>query len=384
MNKTDNIQEEDLLQKDEVAYKEGKPFTGIAVQDWTFLANPGFNEWANYTAYTPYKNGIKEGVCRAYYENNQLRYEVVYKNGLRNGRFISWFENGKLSEEGFYENGKKVGIWKTWFKNECMESEMNFENDKELDVKRWFDNYQLKSERKEKGIFEDDEIKVTERGYYRNGLLKYEKKIIKKNNSVICIEWHKNGQLMKEEVINDDNGQYLLYLFERAFYENNIVKSETNYKIGYKKEKKHVVGETKARIFRFPIKINHGVHRFWYEEGKLNKEFFYINGKKDGIANEWDSKGNLICNQIYKNGKLLEEKRMFEDYIERVFFRIENGFKKRVLEYRKYDGQLLPKSEWPKLKIKHYDSSYDNGFNDAYYNDQLDMDQQSPEFWDSQ
>jgi len=31
----------------------------------------------------------------------------------------------------------------------------------------------------------------------------------------------------------------------------------------------------------------------------------------------------------------------------------------------------------------HYDDSYDNGFNDEFYNDQLDMDQQSPEFWDS-
>lgn len=31
----------------------------------------------------------------------------------------------------------------------------------------------------------------------------------------------------------------------------------------------------------------------------------------------------------------------------------------------------------------HYDDSYDSGFNDEFYNDQLDMDQQSPEFWDS-
>lgn len=33
--------------------------------------------------------------------------------------------------------------------------------------------------------------------------------------------------------------------------------------------------------------------------------------------------------------------------------------------------------------ISHYDDSYNNGFNDEFYNDQLDMDQQSPEFWDS-
>ena len=30
-----------------------------------------------------------------------------------------------------------------------------------------------------------------------------------------------------------------------------------------------------------------------------------------------------------------------------------------------------------------YDSSEDYSFNDEYYNDNLDMDQQSPEFWDS-
>ncbi|MEQ3662420.1 MAG: hypothetical protein ABNG96_07000, partial [Flavobacterium sp.] len=128
---------------------------------------------------------------------------------------------------------------------------------------------------------------------------------------------------------------------------------------------------------------NHGIYKRWHHNGKLNIEIYYVDGKTEGNDKCWDATGNLKICKIYKNGQLLEEKRIFKDYYELILFRIEDGYSKKILEYRKHNGELLPKSEWPKPFTPKHDNSYDSGFNDTYYNDQLDMDQQSPEFWDS-
>ena len=406
---TDQIYEQDLVLKDKIAYKDNKPFSGFASQDCKYIGNSGYKEakdaiWVKFTYYMPYKNGVKEGVCKAYYENNQLKYESTYENGNKNGLFKSWFQNGKINEEGNYKSGKKNGIWKTWFENDCPESEIQFINDEQIIAKWWFDNYQLKIERNKNGITEDDNMILLSRGWYRNGQLNSETKSIKNNGQIIRTEWHLNGRIEKKEFTDIDKTKYL---FERIFYENGLIKSERNYKVGYKKEKHLVAGEKTEREFKFPIKINHGTHKYWFENGKisylegfkdnkhhgkhkrwyrngqLNSESYFVDGKMNEFYKWWDSRGNLKTSKIYKNGRLIEEKGIFKDYYELIFFRFEDGYNKRILEYRKHDGQLLPKSEWPKPNKPNYNESYDSGFNDTYYNDQLDMDQQSPEFWDS-
>ena len=58
------------------------------------------------------KEGQREGLWQAWYENGNLWSEAEYKKGLNHGKSITYFENGKVRYEGRYEDGKKVGVWK--------------------------------------------------------------------------------------------------------------------------------------------------------------------------------------------------------------------------------------------------------------------------------
>lgn len=61
-----------------------------------------------------YKNGLKDGLWREYYNNGQLKSEGSYSNGYKEGLHKEWFENGILSLEGYYENNLANGEMK-WY-----------------------------------------------------------------------------------------------------------------------------------------------------------------------------------------------------------------------------------------------------------------------------
>ncbi len=58
------------------------------------------------------KDGNREGLWQAWYENGNLWSEAEYTHGLNNGKSATYFENGKVRYKGNYEKGKKVGKWK--------------------------------------------------------------------------------------------------------------------------------------------------------------------------------------------------------------------------------------------------------------------------------
>ncbi|MDR0453936.1 MAG: hypothetical protein LBH05_03890 [Deferribacteraceae bacterium] len=58
----------------------------------------------------PYKNGLAEGIAKAYSKKSgKLRYEVPYKNGKKEGIEKTYYESGQLREECTYENNQLVG-----------------------------------------------------------------------------------------------------------------------------------------------------------------------------------------------------------------------------------------------------------------------------------
>jgi antitoxin component YwqK of YwqJK toxin-antitoxin module len=58
------------------------------------------------------KNGKREGLWQAWYENGNLWSEAEYRNGINHGKTITYFENGKIRYEGKFEEGNKIGVWK--------------------------------------------------------------------------------------------------------------------------------------------------------------------------------------------------------------------------------------------------------------------------------
>ncbi len=58
------------------------------------------------------KDGKREGLWQAWYENGNLWSEAEYSKGINNGKSVTYFESGKVRYEGLYKEGKKVGDWK--------------------------------------------------------------------------------------------------------------------------------------------------------------------------------------------------------------------------------------------------------------------------------
>ena len=55
-----------------------------------------------------YIERLKDGICKEWYENGQLRKEVEYKEGKHNGLYISYWENGQVRRKEQFGNEKYV------------------------------------------------------------------------------------------------------------------------------------------------------------------------------------------------------------------------------------------------------------------------------------
>ena len=61
---------------------------------------------------------LNDNVKRDYYENNQLKTEIIYNNeDLKHGICKRWYENGQIAEECTYINGQLDGTFRSWHKN---------------------------------------------------------------------------------------------------------------------------------------------------------------------------------------------------------------------------------------------------------------------------
>ncbi|MBL0047633.1 MAG: hypothetical protein IPP32_05975 [Bacteroidetes bacterium] len=58
------------------------------------------------------KDGKREGLWQAWYENGNLWSEAEYSKGINDGKSVTYFESGKVRYEGLYKEGKKIRDWK--------------------------------------------------------------------------------------------------------------------------------------------------------------------------------------------------------------------------------------------------------------------------------
>ena len=95
-------------------------------------------------------------------------------------------------------------------------------------------------------------------------------------------EYYPNGKL--KSVLNYKKGQ--LEGIALYYYENGTLKERVNYRKG----KRERTGTT------------------YYESGKLKEEITYVNGMRENVK-LYSEDGNLISESLYKDDKLVEEKK---------------------------------------------------------------------------
>ncbi len=119
---------------------------------------------------------------------------------------------------------------------------------------------------------------------YDNGVIK--KETVKKSGEVQVREFDKNG-LLKKHILRDTKGEVVTLFFPS----------------GKIKAKDVISGKNRENLSA----------QRWYENGKLASSLFYLKGKKEGAAKEWDKEGNLIFLRNYKNDNLDGEYQKFEN-----------------------------------------------------------------------
>ncbi len=78
-----------------------------------------------------YKDEVRDGLWRAWYENGTLWSEGEYKEGKRNGKGIYYYNNGKKYIEGMYSNDVRVGNWRFYDTTGVMTKEIDFDQVRE-------------------------------------------------------------------------------------------------------------------------------------------------------------------------------------------------------------------------------------------------------------
>ena len=142
-----------------------------------------------------YKDGIKDGLCRSWFSNGQLREEGYMKEGQLDSLFRTFDKNGSLYTEGFFKNGKANGIGRVWGSDGHLASEGHWINGNKIGShKKWFINGQLYYE----ANYKDGTLTI-EKKWDENGILRHQLKY-KDGREYELKTWDENGNVEKTRI----------------------------------------------------------------------------------------------------------------------------------------------------------------------------------------
>ncbi|NTW31826.1 MAG: toxin-antitoxin system YwqK family antitoxin [Bacteroidetes bacterium] len=208
-----------------------------------------------------------------------------------NGYTVFKYENGNKSSEGTLINGKPDNYWRTYYQTGILKSEGNRKN---------FDLDSLWKFYNEKGKL------ILEINYSKS-----------KKNGIKTT--YTDKEIIKENYINDIKDGITSYYYpdEKLRLSVNFIKgreqgiareySPTGEIITiYEYKKGYLIGKEKVNRFdNDSLKTGKWVK--FYDNGKLQSEYYYKAGVKEGYFKEYDIEGNLINIVKYINGEIQKD-----------------------------------------------------------------------------
>ena len=218
---------------------------------------------------------------------------LIISDNKKSIKVLLEFHDGKkLKVLGFYDNGKKY-----------RETNLNGVNLHGMDTK-WYKNGQKEFQ----CIYENGISIIPELNWYSTGELQisYDKNKEKKTGHFV--EWYKSGNLKLSSIEYDT---IVLGSIDREYYENGQIEriSYINlgkqffisfYENGQKREEGYVFNGLNSKL---------GKWQKWYENGNLNREYFYDEitpNQKEGVWTWFDENGDIYKKEIYQNGELVK------------------------------------------------------------------------------
>ncbi|WP_158276102.1 toxin-antitoxin system YwqK family antitoxin [Brumimicrobium oceani] len=305
-----------------------------------------YDREGNLRADLNYKEGLKHGLCKEYYEfgDKLLRSEVVFKDGIENGSFAYYDPKGNLESKGDYQrvmpdgnvfyDGRivfnkmyggimkpwRIETWKDFKRNGVFETyrynynkvtgsqcygytKFNYVDNLRSGIQETFDGEGIKTSER---YFEI--VEINGRAFSQNTGTHKE---WRKGQLISLTEWknglkngvskqyYDNGQLAAESYYEDDR----LIDISKTYYENGELGNITSVEINENKDRIYSVksyfrnGQLKRDYTQIPhTRLNPSKYIGWYtayeENGNLLTKFYSNN------------KGDLIVEYLYNNGQL--------------------------------------------------------------------------------
>lgn len=251
-----------------------------------------------------FKDGLYDGKYQLF-KSNILREEGTYKEGRKDGVFKEYnMEGDKLKKQETYKDGKLEGISTSYFTDGTVDREKSYKASKEDGPERKYD-------------FETGDL-VTELFFVDGKMHGAQRQRMSSSNSYEILSNYTNG-------VKD--GKY-----SEKYVDNDVVRKEGTYKNGkeeglwihrdrdgspskevnYKNGK--LDGECKTKFFvdgtvseleNYKEGKLHGIKRsyFYQKKGKVQSEYNYKDGKRDGAYKIYKDDGSVYEEGRYENGK---------------------------------------------------------------------------------
>ena len=200
--------------------------------------------------------GRKQGKWKTYDEMGHIRYEGQFKDDIPFGNFKYFYPEGKLKAESYIYNQGRESRTKAYHHNGILMAEGKYFDRKKDSIWHYYSQYD--------GILLSEEIYVNT---LRQGVWK---------------TFYPEQKIAEELTHVDDQlqGPWLQY------YTDGTIKMKGQYENGVK---------TGLFILNHP-------------NGKLEAKGMYANSLKEGLWEQFDEEGNITKEEIYRRGKLIEEK----------------------------------------------------------------------------
>jgi antitoxin component YwqK of YwqJK toxin-antitoxin module len=241
------------------------------------------------------------GLCKTFYSDKIVKEEFHLEQGVINGEFKSFYENGKLKEQIDYKKGAQTGEREEFFDNGTLKYKVVKDKPNEVLIHKWFyeNGVQKKLETKKadsnKNFGESKE-------WYDNGQLKEQSNFI--DNTTRTGKWlkfwkdgskkleadFKEGQVYFENYWNEKGEQTLINGTGLYTNEWNSFNGTTIYETKYK----NYLRDGKSKTIR---------------KGLVSLEQEFKEGKEHGITRSYYDNGNIEQETIYENGKAISTKK---------------------------------------------------------------------------
>jgi uncharacterized protein len=219
--------------------------------------------------------GIKQGVWRDYFDNDNIKTEENYKNGELNGFYREYDQSGKMLVSRFYENGKLI------------------ENASEENIVA-----EVKNEYDSLGNL------VASGSYLNNIPVGTHRKYQADKSKVKIEEYNTSGQVISSGVTDDKGTKEEFWQF---FYPGGQVRLEGSYKNDKRSGpwKFYYLDGKLEQQGNYLNGLEDGLWSWFYPNGSLRREENYLRGKEDGLSTEYDENNIVIAKGEFIEG--LEE-----------------------------------------------------------------------------